>query len=54
MKHIKLFEQFITEMKAGDYIAYIDDKRSPGRTNEARSFLFSFNYNTDEDDVDYI
>lgn len=59
MKHIKLFEQFIAEKKAGDYTAYIDDKRSLGGTdksvtNEAKSFLFSFNYNTDEDDVDYI
>lgn len=105
MKHIKLFEQFISEMKAGDYIAYIDDKRKPGGTdkeimndyslqvmnrtrtgfeimgaledieafvadyniildeeprmnesviNEAKLFLFSFAYNTDEDDVDYI
>lgn len=34
MKHIKLFEQFIAEKKAGDYIAYIDDKRSPGGTDK--------------------
>ena len=34
MKHIKLFEQFITEKKADDYIAYIDDKRSPGGTDK--------------------
>lgn len=34
MKHIKLFEQFISEMKAGDYIAYIDDKRKPGGTDK--------------------
>jgi hypothetical protein len=34
MKHVKLFEQFIAEKKAEDYIAYIDDKRSPGGTDK--------------------
>ena len=34
MKHIKQFEQFVTEKKAVDYIAYIDDKRSPGGTDK--------------------
>lgn len=34
MKHIKLFEQFVTEKKAADYIAYIDDKRNPGGTDK--------------------
>ena len=34
MKHIKQFEQFVTEKKADDYIAYIDDKRSPGGTDK--------------------
>ena len=33
MKHIKLLEQFL---------------------NEVKSFEFTFNYNTDEDDVEYI
>ncbi len=34
MKHIKQFEQFVTEKKAIDYVAYIDDKRSPGGTDK--------------------
>ena len=34
MKHIKQFEQFVTEKKAIDYIAYIDDKRNPGGTDK--------------------
>ena len=34
MKHIKQFEQFVTEKKAIDYVAYVDDKRSPGGTDK--------------------
>ena len=34
MKHIKLFEQFINEKKSETYVAYVDDKREPGGSDE--------------------
>ena len=33
-KVLESFEQFVTEKKAIDYVAYVDDKRSPGGTDK--------------------
>ena len=34
MKHIKLYEQFVNEKKNETYIAYVDDKRTPGGSDK--------------------
>lgn len=46
MKHIKLYEEFINEKKNETYVAYVDDKRKPGGSdNEIKN-----DYNLDVKD----